>query len=431
MAKQIAIIADDLTGANDSGVQLTEKGMDTSVLFEIPEEMELLSEGLVIDTNSRALNKADAISITSQATNLINKLGYQHVYKKMDSTLRGHIGYELKVMEFELDADLVLIAPAFPSMGRVTKNGYHYVYDELISETEISKDPKHPVTESHIPTLIKNQIGEEVGLITKREYEDETLLLNKLDSYQKENIKMVVFDAETEEDLRTIASRIASTNQKVVWAGSAGLAEVVPEVLHLEKEKQVTSYTNSNITMTVCGSLSQMTQKQVQYAMKQNGVKAVELNPTKMFQDDWNTYKITYMEECLTGFKDDKDVVLYVPSNEVIRKDVQEIGTNLGLTKNQIGETISEKIADLVTTIKEEFPRIDRFVLTGGDTAKATAQHLGAIGIHLIKQLEPGIPLGSLIGTIESLVVTKAGAFGKEDSIYKAMLQLKGEIVDE
>ncbi|MFD1334990.1 four-carbon acid sugar kinase family protein [Oceanobacillus iheyensis] len=431
MAKQIAIIADDLTGANDSGVQLTEKGMDTSVLFEIPEEIEFLSEGLVIDTNSRALNKADAISITSQATNFIKKLGYQHVYKKMDSTLRGHIGYELKVMEFELDADLVLIAPAFPSMGRITKNGYHYVYGELISETEISKDPKHPVTESHIPTLIKNQIGEEVGLITKKEYEDELLLRSKLDSFQIENIKMVVFDAESEEDLRTIALRIASINQNVVWAGSAGLAEVVPEVLHLEKEKQVATYNNSNITMTVCGSLSQMTQKQVQYAMKQTGVLAVELDPTKMFQQDWDTYKTIYMEKCISGFKDDKDVVLYVPSNEVIRKDVQEIGVTLGLSKNQLGETISEKIADLVSTIKEEFPKIDRFVLTGGDTAKATAQSLGAVGIHLIKQLEAGIPLGSLIGSHESLVVTKAGAFGKENSIYKAMLQLKGEIIDE
>lgn len=57
MRLQIGIIADDLTGANDSGVQLTKKGIPTSVLFDIPQASNRLNHGLVIDTNSRALAK--------------------------------------------------------------------------------------------------------------------------------------------------------------------------------------------------------------------------------------------------------------------------------------------------------------------------------------------------------------------------------------
>lgn len=99
MRLQIGIIADDLTGANDSGVQLTKKGIPTSVLFDIPQASNRLNHGLVIDTNSRALAKKDAISITTQAGEYLKNAGFTTIYKKMDSTLRGYIGTELQTLE--------------------------------------------------------------------------------------------------------------------------------------------------------------------------------------------------------------------------------------------------------------------------------------------------------------------------------------------
>jgi len=66
-------------------------------------------------------------------------------------------------------------------------------------------------------------------------------------------------------------------------------------------------------------------------------------------------------------------------------------------------------------------------VLTGGDTAKAVSRHIGARGMELIKELETGIPFGYLIGTNNIAAITKAGAFGKEDSLLKAINFLKGD----
>ena len=60
MDNLLGIIADDLTGANDSGVQLTERGIPTSVLFDIPEKTTNFTSGLVIDTSSRSLSQQDA-----------------------------------------------------------------------------------------------------------------------------------------------------------------------------------------------------------------------------------------------------------------------------------------------------------------------------------------------------------------------------------
>ncbi|GIO21533.1 four-carbon acid sugar kinase family protein [Oceanobacillus sp. J11TS1] len=431
MMKQIAIIADDLTGANDSGIQLTEKGINTSVLFQIPKKIKFLSEGVVIDTNSRALSREKAISVTTESAKFIKNLNYMHVYKKMDSTLRGHIGHELQAMGNVLEARFIVVIPAFPEMGRITRDGYHYVHGKLISETEIAKDPKHPVTESHIPSLIEKQIDEKVGLITKEDLESDKKFQEKLEIIHARNIRIICCDAETEKDLKNAAKKFIKETNQIIWAGSAGLAEVLPEMLGIEKEKQSVSYEYSNFAMTVCGSLSEKTQVQVNYALHQPGVEGIELNPLYMFQKDWEEHKATYQKACMKILAEEKDIVLYVPSNEDIRSQVKETGMKLGLSNNEIGETISARIAELVVDIKSQFPKLDRFVLTGGDTAKAITQKLGAIGLHLIKQVEPGIPLVSLIGENESLVITKAGAFGKKDSIYHAMMEMKGEEVYE
>lgn len=66
-------------------------------------------------------------------------------------------------------------------------------------------------------------------------------------------------------------------------------------------------------------------------------------------------------------------------------------------------------------------------ILTGGDTAKAVCRHLGVSGIQLLREVEPGIPLGRLVGDTPLPVVTKAGAFGSELSLSHAKTALKGE----
>lgn len=70
-------------------------------------------------------------------------------------------------------------------------------------------------------------------------------------------------------------------------------------------------------------------------------------------------------------------------------------------------------------------------ILTGGDTAKGVCKQLSVSGIQLIQEVEPGIPLGRLIGANPLLVVTKAGAFGNENSLLHAKHALKGEPTNE
>ena len=66
-------------------------------------------------------------------------------------------------------------------------------------------------------------------------------------------------------------------------------------------------------------------------------------------------------------------------------------------------------------------------VLTGGATAVGVARGLGASGIRLEGEMEPGVPMGALIGPRPYPVVTKAGGFGGPDTLVGAVEALSGE----
>src|SRR5690625_968906 len=211
MKNYIAIISDDITGANDSGVQLLESGINTTVLFDIPnKKAKNKNEHIVINTNSRMLTLTKAKRVTKQAGKYLLASGYEIIYKKMDSTLRGYPGTELKVLQQLFNADFVFIAPAYPTMGRTTMNGIHYVNGKRIAKTEFSKDPQHPITESSIVKMIKTEIDEDVGLLTKKDFQDRTTFKSKITLFKRNKIKYIVCDSEKQKDLQKLAHYISS-----------------------------------------------------------------------------------------------------------------------------------------------------------------------------------------------------------------------------
>lgn len=433
MEKKFGIIADDLTGANDGGVGLAEKGISTSVFFDLPKRHELLHSGMVIDTNSRALSQRQAFEVTKGAAQFLKQAGYAHIYKKMDSTLRGHIGTELRAVYEVFHPAFVIVAPAFPELGRTTIDGVHYVNGQELATTEAARDPKHPVTESSIPRMIEKEIGQHVGLLRQADFQlDSEAFQSKLDDFLDKDVHYLVCDAMTPSDLKLAAEKILSMTNDIIWAGSAGLAEVLPEALGLASDRDNEAFQHTEQVMTVCGSLSAITQKQVAFATSKADVHHVEVDTKQIFTDQWEIHSKKYTESCLSAFAEGNDVVLSVPSDEKVRQEVALAGQSLGLSNNEIGECVSRALGKMVAEICRQNERLSGLMLVGGDTAKDTIRCLGGVGFHLIKQVEAGIPLAKLIGTQkEFIVVTKAGAFGTEHSIYQAMQEMKGAETNE
>ncbi|MGP4071050.1 four-carbon acid sugar kinase family protein [Piscibacillus sp. B03] len=416
MEQKLGIIADDFTGANDTGIQLSKKGYSTQVLVDLPQErIETQAQVTIIDTDTRAISSKDAYGVVKQTVSFLSDNQINQLYKKVDSTLRGQIGAEISALEDAWKPDIIVIAPAYPSLKRVTSGGIHYVDGEPVAETEFGRDPKTPVKDSRIVELLKPYGNERLTSFTKSDG------VESVQSKLNQGHSWFVCDVETDEDLQTISGVFSAFDSKVLWVGSAGLIEYID--FELDGEGEVAEYKNfdsaANV-LTVSGSLSQKTKTQLHELLKLDSVQNIEINPVDLL--DGSVLSNFDYDQLSAG----NDFILYVDSNEKNLEMTNQYREKHGLTKEQVGNSISHGLAVIANEIIEKFS-LNHMILTGGDTAKAVCGELGVSVLELIKEIETGIPLGrAQVDGTDTWIVTKAGGFGDEQSLVHVTNFLKG-----
>ncbi|MBM7652437.1 four-carbon acid sugar kinase family protein [Neobacillus cucumis] len=418
------IIADDLTGANDAGVQLSKIGISSTVFLDYKDSsLQSTEDVAIIDTDSRAISEEAAYETIQNASSIFRKHGYEQVYKKMDSTLRGNVAAELAALVSVYQPEMIVLAPAFPKMNRKTINGYQYVNGERVSETEFGRDPKTPVKDSFIPNLLKKYVDERICLIEQALLNSSTEnLINKIVENTGQGTTWFICDASTDEDLKMIADTFAKVNKKTVWAGSAGLIEYLPNALQLKKA-EINQHEELGVTktLTVSASLSLVTKQQLEMVKTMEETHFVELDPVQLIK---KTYRIGDIIDEFTKEYNKKHFVLFVDSSDGNREATKQLGTELSLGNTQISETISVEIGVIAKAIVQSMPAINGLILTGGDTAKAVCNQLDMNRMQLYTEIEAGLPLGRLGNATNAQgywTVTKAGGFGNEHSLLNAL----------
>src|SRR5699024_1011764 len=242
----------------------------------------------------------------------------------------------------------------------------------------ISKDPVHPVTKSHIPTIFSATLDVEMATLTLDDIRNGFEKFNdKITKCKEAGISYLVCDAVEESDLELAAKYMVELSNNILWAGSAGLAEVLPEVLGISNLDSQRRNIQANQVLTICGSLSSVTQKQIKYAIAQDNIESVEIDTVQIFDGNWSEYSKRIVEAGRRILSDYSDLVIYLPSNEDIRKEAKRKGLEQGFKENQISNIISEEVSSLAYQIIKENQGVNGLVLTGGDTAKDTAVKLG------------------------------------------------------
>src|ERR687898_3078878 len=211
----IAVIADDLTGAADTGVQFVHAGYRAAVFFRATEMVADDLDAVAFDTDSRAMPAGFAAKRVVDAARVA--CGARIVYKKLDSTLRGNVAAELVAALGGARRERVVVAPAFPAAGRTTVGGIQRVNGVPVDETEMANDPNTPVSEAHIPNMLADTFSS-VGALGVEDLADLELVRKTLEGYE-----CVVVDAERDADLEALVRAVPDTD-RVLWAGSAGLA---------------------------------------------------------------------------------------------------------------------------------------------------------------------------------------------------------------
>ena len=414
---KIAIIADDLTGACDTGVQLVNYGIDASVIIQ--NNKNITSQATIYNTDSRALEKKQAYEKVSKVTQAIEINELDILYKKIDSTMRGNIGSELNAIYDQFQPDFILINPAHPNNGRIVKEGIHYLNGVPLSETEVAKDPKTPVHESNIAKLVQLSSNKPVKHIS---YEllrkDKTSLLKVLADWKEQGIHYITIDAVVEEDLnRTL--QLVNSKYSFILCGSAGLINYVPEKYGYKSVlNQRNSLIHSSPVLFVIGSISERGRTQLNHLLENTDVVGVEINAMEILKGGRNkSLEIDRIfSEMTCAFKEKKSCAFY-SSNNV--EKTKSIGQELGISNIEISNIISNELGNIATEMINE-NNLTKLFLTGGDTAQQVFTKLGTGSYKLIGELELGVPIGEIDSQVPIHIVTKAGNFGTTNVMTNA-----------
>jgi D-threonate/D-erythronate kinase len=396
------IIADDFTGANDTGVQFTKRGIATQVIFN-SEVNEYSGEALVIDTESRGLAEKDAYQRVKDFGKAVLEKSFTCVYKKVDSTLRGNIAEEIRGLDEIYKPELIIFAPAYPDNGRTTINGVQHMKGIPVSQTEIGKDPKKPVDEDNITKLLGNRLKEKVNHISLEDIRSGNIDFSKG--------RVFTADAEENGDLINTVEQIMKQNKKVLWIGSAGLANAIMEF-----------NTPSRPVFSIVGSISEVSSKQLRFA-EANGAKVIRVDISNMLKGQDAEAVI---EEAVRMLIEGQDTIL---CSSYTREDYEasiQAGSKLNMTREEISIFTQETLGKIASEILKK-TKVAGMFLTGGDTAIEVIRKIEANGTSIIQELAIGMPLMRLQGgLLDGLhVVTKAGAFGETNALQYCIQKLK------
>lgn len=126
MTLRLVLIADDLTGALDTSVGFALRGLRTRVALAPAAIGEALAddpEVLAVTTASRALEPGAAGKIVRAAALELGRRAPMVLFKKIDSRLKGNVAAETGAMAAALGARRIVVAPAVPDQGRLTRGG--------------------------------------------------------------------------------------------------------------------------------------------------------------------------------------------------------------------------------------------------------------------------------------------------------------------
>ncbi|WP_337997541.1 four-carbon acid sugar kinase family protein [Oleispirillum naphthae] len=435
---RIAIIADDLTGANDSGMQFAAHGLPTTVHLGDPVGG-LAEEGgvAVIDTETRGLAAGRVPPLVEAVARRVRAAGIARVYKKIDSTLRGHVGLELDAAARVLDADYVFLAPAFPAMKRTVEDGLLLVDGVPVDRTDIARDPGSPVTSAEIARLVAPHMpGAACLTVSTAEAANPEALRARLAAARAHGRVCAAFDARTDADLAAVAAFGAAMAEEdgaaILWAGSAGLAAQLPAAWGIPARPPAPPALPraARPPLLAVGSVNPVSVAQTDHAIETTGATPAILSPEALLEEGGRDAEIARGILLLRDLARGGAEILILTTAHG-RADVERtvaLAGRLGLSRGEAGRRIAEGLAAVARRLLDD-GLTDRLVTTGGDTARAIMDATGIAAMSVAGSIEPGIPLMRAHGTPERHIITKAGGFGAPDALLRAIAFLiEGEI---
>lgn len=412
----VGIIADDLTGANDTALQFQQQGASTQILLDTNDEPLNLknTETWAISTESRNIEPAEAYEkVKAAAEYFVEKISPDYYYKKIDSTVRGNIAVEVLAVLGVLGWDAAVIIPAFPAESRVTVGGYHLLKGVPIERTEMARDPYSPIFESHLPTLLKSQLDEEskelVGSIELTTImKGAGPILIKLKELISQGKKLIVMDSMSTVDIEQIVLALGKSDFKILPVGTAAAARVLSDLWLPDLKPQHFSKTIPELPkLVISGSATQITANQIDKLDESD-----EFENLLVLSLDMKTILNGVYDELVDRIVNNlgSNNIVVVHTAHLIKNfdGFSEDSLNAELTKASLANVITDFLAELTRRVVERKELI--LITLGGETSYKCCEAIGANQLQLIDEVAPAIALS--MDHDARWIVTKSGNLG-------------------
>jgi D-threonate/D-erythronate kinase len=381
---QVAIVADDLTGAFDAAAPFAARGLATEVATT-PAALDMVAadtQVVSLTTASRHLVATDAAAAVRAGSAAMARLSPALWFKKIDSTLRGNVAAELVAALAASGRQEMIVAPAVPAQGRTVVGGKVHVNGVPLEQTEFVHDA---VSAASAMPLSAQLAAADPALVCR---------VVKAEPPAGEH-RAWIADAAVDADLAAIAGWAMRRADTALLAGAAGLGNAIAGALAPDAVSMPLPGAEAGPILTVLGSRAAVGRRQAEALLARGGC------------EDWSAPGGRFDPESVSAATG--DALLHVPSAE----------------NDPPPEVVAAALGDSVVAVlgRRHFATL---LLTGGDTAAAVLAALGTPLVTLLGEVAPGVPLSRLRHQGRTLwLVTKAGGFGSDD-LFAALPRLLG-----
>lgn len=425
---RIALIADDLTGANATGVLMAKKGLRTATFLnvqELPQELDF--DVISITTNSRGVSKEEAYTAVAQAARFLREKGISLFCKRIDSTLRGNLGAEIDAILDNLSGNELAVAVAsFPASRRVAVGGYLLVDSVPLEKTQVAKDPKTPVDSSQIVEIIKRQTKHSVGYIGLADVlQGQARIRQLLHQAQGAGQRIVVIDAVTDDDICLIADAVFNAGIPVITVDPGPFsAEMAGKIAGAGKKQA------ENKLLYVIGSVTGVTRGQLEKFQSKYKSLLVQVDPLTLLNPQELIAEARRIEAKVAENVDNYET-LGITTYGFETLDLSSLGQKLGISTDTVAQKIAGGLADIARRVLlNHSDQIKALYTSGGDTTVELCKALNSSGIELKDEVLPLAAYGLIIGgEFEGMpIVTKGGLIGSDEAMIQCVDYLLGQI---
>lgn len=430
---QCVVIADDLTGANATGVLLKKMNYKAYTVMNMERiELSTLSDCdcVLYSTDSRGVDAKAAYNRVHNVCNLLKGDDVKVYSKRIDSTLRGNLGSEIDAMLDCLGGDYVAIAaPCFPSSGRVVIGGYMLVDGIPLHKTNIAIDPKTSVKVSEAAVLFQEQSKYEVSSIRMKELMNgKHYLADLMNQCVAKGSRILVIDCVTQEDLDLIADAVITSKLKAVAVDPGVFTATLSRKLLVPSEKK-----EKNKILAAVGSVNPNTTVQMEELWLSQSTHNVFVNTKELLEGEVRREQEIarvageILDEC------DRNVISTVtgdgiyPENRIDFKPYMEryhcsLDTATGM--------INSAFAEITYRIFKSEPTFKGLYTSGGDVTVAVCKKFQTAGLSLMDEVLPLAAYGQFLkGEFEGIhIITKGGSQGGHDAINRCITYLKEKL---